>query len=108
MTYEGLIIGNRIKSLRIKKKVSVVDMADITNKSQSYIYQLEEGKVKMSIDTLFVLMKVLDTDANNLLGIDEKRNSIDAELNKLDPKTREKMASLFETMIKQAEESKYF
>ena len=92
-------------------ETKIIGSKELEDKKYGYnveIYQLEEGKVKMSIDTLFVLMKVLDTDANNLLGIDEKRNSIDAELNKLDPKTREKMASLFETMIKQAEESKFF
>ena len=105
MQYKGLEIGSRIKNLRIKKNVSVFEMAIRTNKSQSHIYRLEEGAVKMSIDMLYELMNVLETDANTLLGINRDNKSIDAELNKLDPEIRGKIVSLFETMIKQAEVS---
>ena len=47
MQYKGLEIGSRIKNLRIKKNVSVFEMAIRTNKSQSHIYRLEEGAVKI-------------------------------------------------------------
>lgn len=50
MEYKGLEVGNIIKSLRIKKNVSVFELAYRAKISQSHVYQLEEGSNKMSID----------------------------------------------------------
>ena len=61
MEYKGLEVGNTIKSLRIKKNVSVFELAYRAKISQSHVYQLEEGNNKMSIDLLYRLMDALDT-----------------------------------------------
>ena len=90
MEYKGLAVGNTIKSLRIKKNVSVAKI------SQSHVYQLEEGSNKMSIDLLYRLMDALDTDANTILGIKENNeNSVDERLKELSPKMKENLTELF-------------
>ena len=95
MEYKGLAVGNTIKSLRIKKNVSVFELAYRAKISQSHVYQLEEGSNKMSID-LFRLMDALDTDANTILGIKENNeNSVDERLKELSPKMKENLTELF-------------
>ena len=97
MEYKGLEVGNIIKSLRIKKNVSVFELAYRAKISQSHVYQLEEGSNKMSIDLLYRLMDALDTDANTILGIKEKDEvSVDERLKELSPKMKETLTELFE------------
>ena len=96
MEYKGLEVGNTIKSLRIKKNVSVFELAYRAKISQSHVYQLEEGSNKMSIDLLYRLMDALDTDANTILGIKEKDEvSVDERLKELSPKMKETLTELF-------------
>lgn len=96
MEYKGLAVGNTIKSLRIKKNVSVFELAYRAKISQSHVYQLEEGSNKMSIDLLYRLMDALDTDANTILGIKEKDEvSVDERLKELSPKMKETLTELF-------------
>ena len=96
MEYKGLEVGNTIKSLRIKKNVSVFELAYRAKISQSHVYQLEEGNNKMSIDLLYRLMDALDTDANTILGIKEKNeNSVDERLKELNPKMKKTLTELF-------------
>lgn len=96
MEYKGLEVGNIIKSLRIKKNVSVFELAYRAKISQSHVYQLEEGSNKMSIDLLYRLMDALDTDANTILGIKEKDEvSVDERLKELSPKMKETLTELF-------------
>lgn len=96
MEYKGLEVGNIIKSLRIKKNVSVFELAYRAKISQSHVYQLEEGSNKMSIDLLYRLMDALDTDANTILGIKEKdEESVDERLKELSPKMKETLTELF-------------
>ena len=96
MEYKGLEVGNTIKSLRIKKNVSVFELAYRAKISQSHVYQLEEGNNKMSIDLLYRLIDALDTDANTILGIKENdENSVDKRLKELNPKLKETLTGLF-------------
>ena len=96
MEYKGLEVGNIIKSLRIKKNVSVFELAYRAKISQSHVYQLEEGSNKMSIDLLYRLMDALDTDENTILGIKEKdEESVDERLKELNPKMKETLTELF-------------
>lgn len=96
MEYKGLEVGNTIKSLRIKKNVSVFELAYRAKISQSHVYQLEEGNNKMSIDLLYRLIDALDTDANTILGIKENdENSVDKRLKELNPKLKETLTELF-------------
>ena len=93
MEYKGLAVGNTIKSLRIKKNVSVFELAYRAKISQSHV---EEGSNKMSIDLLYRLMDALDTDANTILGIKENNeNSVDERLKELSPKMKENLTELF-------------
>ena len=95
MEYKGLAVGNTIKSLRIKKNVSVFELAYRAKISQSHVYQLEEGSNKMSIDLLYRLMDALDTDANTILGKENNENSVDERLKELSPKMKENLTELF-------------
>ena len=96
MEYKGLEVGNTIKSLKIKKNVSLFELAYRAKISQSHVYQLEEGNNKMSIDLLYRLMDALDTDANTILGIKKNNeNSVDERLKELSPKMKENLTELF-------------
>ena len=96
MEYKGLEVGNTIKSLRIKKNVSVFELAYRAKISQSHVYQLEEGNNKMSINLLYRLIDALDSDANTILGIKENdENSVDKGLKELNPKLKETLTELF-------------
>ena len=76
MEYKGLEVGNTIKSLRIKKNVSVFELAYRAKISQSHVYQL--------------------ADANTILGIKEKNeNSVDERLKELNPKMKKTLTELF-------------
>lgn len=96
-------IGNRIKEIRIRKNVSVVELAYRTNSSESHLYKIENGHKGMSIDLLAKIIDSLDMDANELFGKDIDETSIDAALDRLEPEIKNKLSDLFMTMIDQAE-----
>ena len=96
MEYKGLEVGNIIKSLRIKKNVSVFELAYRAKISQSHVYQLEEGSKYMRITILYRLIDALATAATPILGIKEKdEKSVDERLKELSPKKKETLTELF-------------
>ena len=86
MEYQGWNAGQAIRELRIEKNMTIENLSEAVGKSVSHITQLEEGNRKMSIDLLYALISVLETDANTVLAIpavqETEETSIDAELKK--------------------------
>jgi len=54
-------IGSKIKSLRLKKRLTQEELAERTDLTKGHISQLERNQNSPSIETLFALLEVLGT-----------------------------------------------
>ena len=101
---DNIEIGNRIREIRIKKNISVLELAYRTKTSQSHIYQIEGGSQNMSIELLFKIADTLETDPNTILGVKNNVASVDEALNELPLEMKSKLSVLFGAMINQIKE----
>lgn len=62
---------NKISSLRKKKGVSHEAMATNMNLSQAAYSKIEKGETKLSLERLYQIAEVLDTNVQELLGFEE-------------------------------------
>lgn len=60
-------IGHRIKRLRKEKNLTQEKLAELTNLTPHYIYELEKGVKAMSLYTLHDIAATLDTSADYIL-----------------------------------------
>lgn len=101
--YNGLEIGQTIRKLRMERGIGMGEFSDELGKSESHMKQVELGSRKMSLDLLYSLMRVLNVDANRILGICPKENSgevsIDEKLKELPQSQREYLTGIFVKMI---------
>ncbi len=105
MEYQGWKVGQEIRKLRNKKKMTIEELSFKLGMSTSHINQLELGSRKMSIDLLYKIMSELDTDANTVLAVPDRLHegqgiSIDAELEGLPPEKKKYLIGLFHQMIR--------
>lgn len=98
---DGLVVGQRIRNLRIEAGYGLGEFSDELGKSESHIKQVELGSRKILLDLLISLMEVLYADANSILGesSDHKDNSIDAKLQELPEPQRQYFTTMFLTML---------
>lgn len=68
-------IGNKIKSLRIKKRLTQEELGERTDLSKGYISQLERNLNSPSIETLFTLLEVLGSKPKDFFD-DEKNQRV--------------------------------
>lgn len=104
VNYDGLLVGQNIRDLRIKKGLSIGELSDDVGKSESHMKQVELGSRKISLDLLLSLMTVLETGANDILAYDKeetKRVSIDSQLKSLPEKQRNYLTNIFQSMIEE-------
>lgn len=104
VNYDGLLVGQNIRNLRIKKGLSIGELSDDVGKSESHMKQVELGSRKISLDLLLSLMTVLETGANDILAYDKeetKRVSIDSQLKSLPEKQRNYLTNIFQSMIEE-------
>lgn len=106
MQYDSFKAGQAVRDLREAKGWTIEKLAEEVDKSESHIHQLELGSRKMSIELLFALMGAFDTDANTILGVQDKECrteniSIDAMLGRLPEKQREYLKRQFTHMIEE-------
>lgn len=104
MIYESFKVGQALREQRLKKDMTLEELAFEVNRSKYHINLIELGTRKMSIDLLFELMTVLKTDANSVLGVssvNENGNkiSIDERLSQLDAKHRKYYEDMFLYML---------
>lgn len=102
MLYDGLIIGQKLRSLRLKRKLSIEELSDRLGMSASHINQIELGSRRMSMDLLYKIMDELDEDANTILGIQKKSDDsylFVNELMELSKEQREYIINVFHFMI---------
>ena len=60
-------IGNRIKTARLKKRLSQMELAELCNISSVHLSHIETGKVTMSLDCMLRLCHALKTTPNYIL-----------------------------------------
>ena len=58
---------NKIKELRLAKKLSQQALADLIEMKQQRVGEWEIGKYKPNVDSLIKLSKALDCDINDLI-----------------------------------------
>lgn len=60
-------ILENIRKIRISKKISLLNLANMVDISHSHLYYIESKKVVPSIDVVIKLTKALNTDIKNIL-----------------------------------------
>ncbi|MBP5999513.1 MAG: helix-turn-helix domain-containing protein [Sediminibacterium sp.] len=77
-TEEFEIIGNNLKTARIKRCFSVAELAYLANVNRSTIYHIENGKPTISLFSFFSVLKALDLyeDVKNIIVLDIHGNEI--------------------------------
>ncbi len=63
----GILLGKRIKELRLEKKLSIQKLADGVGVQASFINQLEHGDKVPSFGTLIDILNTLKVSADELL-----------------------------------------
>lgn len=74
----NVLVGERIKGLRLKKKMTREELADAANISVSFIYEIETGKKGFSVWTLRRLTEALKVNPDYIIYADEKEDSEEA------------------------------
>lgn len=87
--------GKRLKYQRAMFNISQEKLAEIIGCSTQYIYQIESGRCKPSIDTLLSISEYFGTSIDYLLkGNDNNSNDIlDSILKEFTPLQRESLAN---------------
>ena len=66
-------IGNKLKQLRLKKKIALVDLGKHTGLSASMLSQLENGKMIPTLPTLARIAMVFDVSLDHFFGDKRRR-----------------------------------
>jgi len=68
MEMDFVMIGRRIKEIRMSKGISQVDLANKLDCDPCYISKMEKGSKKASIGRIVAVADVLDVSVDQLLG----------------------------------------
>jgi len=68
MTLNYSIIGKQIKKARKRMKITQEQLAEIIDKSPSYVSYIETGKKSMSLETLVDIANALQVSSDELLS----------------------------------------
>ena len=63
-------IGLNIKSIRVKKELKQVELADFAQLTRGSIGKMERGQQNFTIETLFSIASVLEIEPKSLLDFD--------------------------------------
>lgn len=64
---DNVIIGQRIKGLRLRRKMSREALAELADISASFLYEIETGKKSFSAYTLKNLSRALNVESDYIL-----------------------------------------
>lgn len=65
-------IGNRIRQERQAKRLSLDALAERTELSKTYLWELEKGRCEPGAGTIVRLCRVLGISADVMLGVNEE------------------------------------
>ncbi len=99
--------GTRIKELRTEKKMTLDQLADITESSKSYIWELEnKNPPRPSAEKLSAIAKALGVTVDYLFGADDQTKAqaedkaFFREYSELPKKTREQLRDMAKILSK--------
>lgn len=100
------MIGDKIKSLRLKKELSAKQLAEATSLTPAYLSMLEKGKrTNPSLEIIQELANALDTTVDYLLSDDENlTDKVLKEKNDLTDKDKKDIEKSLDATLKQLEE----
>lgn len=95
-------IGNRIREIREEKGISREFLAENSEISTKFLYEIENGKKGLSAETLLKISSSLDCSCDYLLtGIKNpyrKSNEVFNAINKFDSKQQKRIAKLLKLL----------
>ncbi len=68
-TVNYMVIGNNLRDLRDAKKMTQLQVVSKLDISYNHYAKIEQGMRGMSLQMLFKLINLFETDANTILGI---------------------------------------
>lgn len=68
MDLDYLEIGRNIRTHRQQKGMKQKDLAELINVTDQHISHIENGRTKLSVDSLVAISNALQVDCNTLLG----------------------------------------
>lgn len=86
MEFSDYLLGEHIKSARIKKELSQEAFAEILDITPTHVKHIESGQRRPSIEILFKIAKQLDMSIDNVVFIENEdvaRKSAVKEINNL-------------------------
>ncbi len=69
-------IGSKLRSLRLRKKMALIDLGKQTGLSASMLSQLENGKLIPTLPTLVRISSVFDVSLDHFFGNQKQKNTI--------------------------------
>lgn len=101
---ELLLLGERIRSRRIKLCLSQEALAEKAGISANTVSRIEGGQMSMGIGIFLKLVEALETDANSLLGIapeseERQRGNITSSISCLEEAEQEIVFRTVETLV---------
>ncbi|WP_369691840.1 helix-turn-helix domain-containing protein [Bacillus cereus] len=96
--------GNRVKTLRMEKKLTQQELADKIGVSKSALSQIENNKTTPSRETVSALSRILEVTTDYLLGLSEYRELDKEEASEV----RKEMDELTNKLEKLSEERQKF
>lgn len=75
MTRRERIISENIRTARINHKLTQEEFSEEIGISTNFLYKIEAGTARMSLQTLLRIQEVLDLDGNVLLGVTENHSA---------------------------------
>lgn len=86
MDFSDFLLGEHIKSARIKKELTQEELAELLDITPTHVKHIESGHRKPSIEILFKAAKILDMSVDNVIFSDtddELKKSNINEINNL-------------------------
>ena len=94
-----MTIGEKIKALRKKRRMSVEELASKLGKNRATVYRYEKGDIEsLPLDALDLLAKALNTTPAYLMGWSDEKEIVSDEVHAFLEETPKKR---FETWINQ-------
>ena len=109
LNVDYVLVGQKIKEKRNKLGLTQEKLAEKCNLSVGYIAHIERGSKSLSLETAVKISHVLNVSIDYLLmdEIEEQDrvlNSLETELNSLDPKQKDKFIRFARVMINNIDE----
>ena len=95
------IIGQRIQTARLQKKLSQSDLADLLDVSVSYVSRIECGKIRLNLERIIELCLILNISLPDILQGSYSSTEV-KPINNTDCPSKERLLQLINTATPKA------